>query len=154
MDVHCAKHLATRGLTWVIKGNPSCSALSWVPWGSSAKLVAGVNGEKLPYRKVTSQTMVLPHSHQAACWEGTWCLSDFGGQSKRKKARKKKSIWLWEDFDESEMCLLQRHWEQVENTLSLKRNWLKLRLLKYFGIAALHIATSYSLRSFTLTEMT
>lgn len=72
---------------------------------------------------------------------------------KQKKARKKKSIWLWEDFDESEMCLLQRHWEQVKNTLSLKSNWLKLRLLKYFGIAALHIATSYSLRSFTLTEM-
>lgn len=46
---------------------------------------------------------------------------------KGKKAGKKKSIWLWEDFDESEMCLLQRHWDQVENTLSLKSNWLKLR---------------------------
>lgn len=66
---------------------------------------------------------------------------------KGKKARKKKSIWLWEDFDESEMCLLQRRWDRVENTLSLKNNWLKLRLVKYFGIAALHIATFYSLRS-------
>lgn len=100
--------------------------------------------------------MVLPHCHHKLhAGKGNHvCLFDFSGQSERKKkGRKKKSIWLWEDFDESEMCLLQRHWEGVKNTVSLKSNWLKLRLLKYFGIAALHIATSYSLRSFTLTEM-
>lgn len=35
----------------------------------------------------------------------------------------------------------------------MKSNWLKLRLLKYFGIASLHVARSYSPKIFALTEM-